>query len=224
MRNTAHLVLYLVLIVNVATLSASAQTTDCTTPQVISATNAGPYMDGQTIALTANSVDGATYAWTGPAGFTSSLPTPTVADASAINAGDYSVAVTNECGSTTATTTVAVYEQPTISISNAIGKSPAKGMTAKYSFRITLSNPRSEIVTVDYFTSNQTAIAGRDYVSTRGTAVFAPGTTEQIVTVPVIGTGSRTTKQFLLNLTNPNNASIAMSWGFQVRGTGVIQP
>ena len=224
MRNRVGLVLYLVLTVTLAAVAASAQTTDCSTPLVISATNAGPYMAGQTIALTANSVNGATYAWTGPAGFTSSLQTPTVGDASAINAGAYSVAVTNQCGSSTATTTVAVYEQPTISISNSIAKSPVKGASAQFSFRITLSNPSTEPVTVDYFTSNQTAIAGRDFVASRGTAMFAPGSTEQIVTVTVMGTGSRTTKQFLLNLTNPTNASIAMSWGFQVRGTGVILP
>ena len=224
MRIAAPRVLFLVLMVTLATQSASAQTTDCSTPLVASASNSGPYMEGQTVALTANSVDGSTYSWTGPAGFTSSLQTPTIGDASTTNAGTYTVAVSNQCGTASATTTVAVYPQPTISISNVIQKAPAKGMTGTFSFHIMLSNPSTLPVTVDYYTSNQTAYAGKDYIATRGIAVFDPGTTDQIENVTVIGTGSKTQKQFLMNLYEPVNATIALYWGYPIRGTGVIQP
>lgn len=223
MRFAAHRVFFLAGIIALLTLSASAQTIDCFMP-VASATNSGPYMEGQTIALTANSVDGATYTWTGPAGFASSLQTPTIGGASTADAGIYSVRITNGCGSASATTTVAVSPQPAISISNVIQKAPDKGLTATFSFHVTLSNPSTLPVTVDYYTSNQTAYAGRDYVATRGTVLFPPGTTEQIENVLVMGTGSKTQKQFLLNLWNPVNASIAMYWGYPMRGTGVIQP
>lgn len=223
MRIAGQRVFFLVLMATLVTLTASAQTTDCIMP-VASATNSGPYMEGQTIALTTNSVDGATYTWTGPSGFTSSLQTPTIGGASTADAGVYSVAITNACGSATATTTVAVFAQPKISINNVIQKAPAKGTTGTFSFHITLSNQSTLPVRVTYYTSNQTAYAGRDYIATRGTAEFAPGTTDQIVNVTVMGTGSSSQKQFLMNLYEPVNATIALYWNYPIRGTGVIQP
>ena len=53
------------------------------------ATNGGPYCAGGTIALSTPTVAGATYAWTGPNGFTSNAQNPTATDA-----GTYFVTVT----------------------------------------------------------------------------------------------------------------------------------
>jgi chitinase len=171
-----------------------------------------------------------TYAWTITggtitAGATSQTVTYTAGAAGTLT---LNLTVTNASGcsssSSTNVTVTAPSGPPTITAGNSIGHAPARGATAVFPFTITLSAPSSQTVTVGYFTSNQTAIAGTDYVSTTGTLTFAPGVTTQVVNVTVKGTGATTTKQFLLNLQNPTNATIAIVNGFASRGTGVIQP
>ena len=56
--------------------------------------NTGPYCAGATISLSTPAVSGATYAWTGPNGFASSVQNPTIPNATAANAGIYSIIVT----------------------------------------------------------------------------------------------------------------------------------
>ena len=56
-------------------------------------------------------------------------------------------------------------------------------------FTVTLSRAASETVTVDYATSDETATAGADYTAASGTLTFAPGETEQTVSVPVLDDG-----------------------------------
>ncbi|MEA2572341.1 MAG: hypothetical protein QOI24_4342 [Acidobacteriota bacterium] len=78
-------------------------------PSTPTATNGGPYVVGQTIALFTPTVASAAYAWTGPNGFTSTLQNPTVPTAQLVNAGVYSVTVTvNTCTSAAGTTTVII--------------------------------------------------------------------------------------------------------------------
>jgi hypothetical protein len=77
------------------------------------ASNGGPYCPGQAIFLSANG--GATYAWTGPGGFTSSAQNPTIPSASEVKAGTYTVTVTNAGGcSASATTAVVVDSTPPV--------------------------------------------------------------------------------------------------------------
>jgi hypothetical protein len=73
-----------------------------------------PICAGTTLHLTASSLPGAVYAWTGPNGFTSSVQNPTLPDATIAAAGVYSVTVTsNGCTSSPGTTTVVVKVSPT---------------------------------------------------------------------------------------------------------------
>jgi gliding motility-associated-like protein len=72
----------------------------------ITATNTGPYCAGATIQL--NGTVGATYSWTGPNGFTSSVQNPTIPNSTFANAGVYSLAVSGIGCSSAATTTVVV--------------------------------------------------------------------------------------------------------------------
>jgi hypothetical protein len=65
-----------------------------------SALNDGPLCEGATLHLTASTVAGATYAWSGPNGFSSSQQNPTVANATAAASGTYLVTV-NGCTSAT---------------------------------------------------------------------------------------------------------------------------
>jgi hypothetical protein len=72
--------------------------------------NSGPVCVGQTINLVASSIQDATYSWSGPNGFTSSLQNPTVTNsASLTNAGTYNLTVTkNGCTSNVSSTIVEI--------------------------------------------------------------------------------------------------------------------
>ncbi|HEX8514918.1 MAG TPA: gliding motility-associated C-terminal domain-containing protein, partial [Bacteroidia bacterium] len=76
--------------------------------------NNGPVCVGAPLNLTSNTIAGATYSWTGPNSFTSSLEDPAVsASAATAMAGTYSVTVTIAgCTSPAATTTVSVNPVP----------------------------------------------------------------------------------------------------------------
>lgn len=72
-----------------------------------------PVCAGTSVNLTASTASTATYAWTGPNGFTSTSQNPTIAGASSTVAGIYSLVVTaNGCSSSASTTTVAVNNAP----------------------------------------------------------------------------------------------------------------
>jgi gliding motility-associated-like protein len=68
---------------------------------------------GNTLNLTAATVSGATYSWTGPNSFSSSLQNPSISNVSALAAGTYSCTVTvNGCTSPASNTTVTVNTTP----------------------------------------------------------------------------------------------------------------
>jgi hypothetical protein len=73
------------------------------------ADNTGPVCTGQPLVLTVAAVDDATYLWSGPNGFSSSLQTPVIASAGATHDGTYSVTATvSGCTSPAGTTTATV--------------------------------------------------------------------------------------------------------------------
>lgn len=75
--------------------------------------NNGPICDGQTLQLTAGSVPGGLYCWTGPNGFASSLQNPSIPSATTAASGTYSLTVSvSGCTSGVATTTATVIPRP----------------------------------------------------------------------------------------------------------------
>lgn len=87
------------------------------TPSVTISSNS-PVCEGKDIELT--SAGGSTFSWSGPNGFISNSPTPTVTPATVADGGTYTVTVTNDLGCTsTATVDVTVNASPvTTSSSN----------------------------------------------------------------------------------------------------------
>ena len=82
------------------------------------------------------------------------------------------------------------------------------------SFTVTLSKPSGSAISVDFNTSNGTAISGSDYSSTSGTLTFAPGDLTQTVTVPIYDDGLfEGSESFNVVLSNAVNASIGDSTG-----------
>ena len=78
----------------VSTDDVSVEFSDIVT---VTASSNSPVCEGDDITLF-SSIAGATYNWTGPGGFTSSLQNPVIANASSANSGDYTINVSNISG------------------------------------------------------------------------------------------------------------------------------
>jgi uncharacterized repeat protein (TIGR01451 family) len=106
---------------------------------------------------------------------------------------------------------------PGVSITNAAILRGNAG-TTNLVFNLTLSAAMGVPVTVSFATADGSATAGSDYVATNGTVTFAPGITNQTITVAVIGNlNYEPAETFSVNLSNPTNAVIDAA-----TGTGTI--
>ena len=109
-------------VANVAGCQSNPATTAVIVNTIPSSPTAGsnsPVCAGEVINLTTSAITGATYLWTGPNSFTSTLQNPSISNASATMGGTYNVTVTVAgCKSNPATTSVAI--NPTISPSVSI--------------------------------------------------------------------------------------------------------
>jgi hypothetical protein len=108
--------------------------------------------------------------------------------------------------------------QPTIRIADTSGNEGNAGNTP-FTFTVDLSNPSYQTITVDYTTADGTATSlGNDYTPSNGTVTFAPGVVSQPAVIQVKGDiAIEANETFVVNLTNPVNATIA-----QPQGTGTI--
>ena len=87
-------------------------------------------------------------------------------------------------------------------------------------FVVSLSSASSETVSVDYATTNGTALAGTDYSANSGTVQFASDELRKFVTVAVLNNASAptgTSKSMQLVLSNPQKAQLSVE-----TGTGTI--
>jgi ELWxxDGT repeat protein len=109
--------------------------------------------------------------------------------------------------------------QPTISIGN-VSLSEGNSGTTNATFAVSLSNPSSQTITVDYATSDVTATAGSDYTSVNQTTLtFAPGETTKNITVSIIGDSViELDETFKVDLSNATNATL----GTVTAGIGTI--
>jgi hypothetical protein len=108
---------------------------------------------------------------------------------------------------------------PSITI-NDVSALEGNAGTTPFTFTVSLSNPTSQTVTVDYATVDGTAtIADTDYVASSGTLTILPGVSSQPLTVNVNGdTTDEGPESFAVNLTNGVNAGIS-----DTQGQGTIQ-
>jgi hypothetical protein len=78
------------------------------TPAAPTVGNNGPIIEGNTLNLTASTVSGVTYGWTGPSNFTSTAQNPSISNATSAASGLYSVTVTDSNGCTAVSSTTAL--------------------------------------------------------------------------------------------------------------------
>jgi len=106
---------------------------------------------------------------------------------------------------------------PSLSINNVTVKEGDSGTTNAV-FKVTLSQVSGQIVTVDYATSDVNTTAGSDYSPVFGTLTFAPGVTNQTISVVVKGdTLNEADETFVVKLARAVNAAIGVG-----QGTGTI--
>lgn len=97
---------------------------------------------------------------------------------------------------------------PTMSIKDVVVYEGNSGQ-ALATFSVSLSAASGRAVSVNYSTTDGTALAGADYATTSGTLILAAGTTSKSFTVPFYGdVMDETNETFFVNLANAINASL----------------
>ena len=77
---------------------------------------------------------------------------------------------------------------------------------------VTLSGTSSQVVTVNYATSDGAATAGGDYTSTSGSLTFNPGDLTQTFTIPILSDSvDENNETFTVTLSSPSNAGLSSS-------------
>lgn len=96
------------------------------------ARNTGPYCVGDTLRLLADSINNATYNWTGPNGFSSNLRNPILANATVADSGQFQLRVTlNGCTGAIHTTQVSIFPIPSQPNASAIDAALCPGDTLR---------------------------------------------------------------------------------------------
>ena len=97
---------------------------------------------------------------------------------------------------------------PVISI-NAVSLSEGNSGLTVFPFTVTLSSAINKTVTVNFKTSDASAIAGKDYVAQSGTLTIPANSTQAVININVIADTIRALdKTFLLTLSSPQNATL----------------
>jgi probable HAF family extracellular repeat protein len=106
---------------------------------------------------------------------------------------------------------------PTMKI-NDVAVLEGKSGTTAATFTVSLSEPTTNTILVNFITQNGTAIAGNDYNFANGTLTFNSGETSKTITVAVKGDRTREADEtFRIILSNADGATI-----FDGTGSGVI--
>ena len=194
-------------------------------PATPTAANNGPLCVGATLNLTTPAVAGATYAWTGPNGFSSAVQNPNIAGVTLADAGVYNVTVTvGGCTSAAGTTTVVVNAVPatptaanngplcvgaTLNLTTPAVAGATYAWTGPNGFSSAVQNPNIAGVTL---------AAGGVYnvTVTVGGCTSAAGTTTVVVNaVPATPTAANNGPLCVgatLNLTTPAVAGATYAW------------
>ncbi len=84
----------------------------------------------------------------------------------------------------------------------------------KVQFRVSLSHPQRQVISVVYETRDGTARAGEDYEASSGVVTLAPGTIEAMITVPLLKDGLDWREEtFTVHLVSSKHAEIGKAVG-----------
>jgi subtilisin-like proprotein convertase family protein len=114
---------------------------------------------------------------------------------------------------TTKTVSCCVLSGNTLAINDVVVTEGQSG-TANANLTVTLTRGNSGVVTVNYATSDGSALAPGDYTSTSSSLSFAAGETTKQISVPVVGDAlSEIDETFSVTLSNPSGATITDDTG-----------
>jgi uncharacterized repeat protein (TIGR01451 family) len=147
------------------------------------------------------------------------VPVPIVGDALYENIENFFLNFSDPVNATLATPQVRGRiindDQPAlVSISDGTVLESAPGTATNAVFRVTLSAPSGLPVSVDFSTTNNSAVADNDYAPGSGTLRFDPGVTNLELSVPVFGDNvPETNETFFVTLNNVLNGGVARPIG-----------
>ncbi len=96
-----------------------------------------------------------------------------------------------------------------VSIESEVSITEGDNGTPSAEIVVTLNQASANTVTVDFATTDGTALAGEDYTATTGTLTFDPGETQKTITVPILDDDIREAEEnFAVDLSNPTGATI----------------
>jgi gliding motility-associated-like protein len=206
-----------------------------TPPAAPTVSSNSPVCTGTTLNLTSNLVSGATYSWSGPNSFTSTLQNPSITNVTAAAAGTYTLIINNGCASSPSTIAVTVNTTPAtptagnnspicdgstlnLTASNLVGATYSWSGPA--SFSSTSQNPS--------ITGATSANAGTYSVTvTLNGCTSAFGTTTAVInpipTAPSPGSNSPVCTGNTINLTTPAVPGATYSWTGPSSFTSTLQ-
>jgi len=186
-------------------------------PAQPSVANNGPICQGQTLGLSAGTIGGASYAWTGPNGFASSLQNPSILNATTAASGSYTVVATVDGAPSSPSATTATVNACTLSIADA-GVIEGDTGTTPANFSVTLDHASTQALSVQWATADGTAAAPGDYAGSSGTLTFNANETSKTIAVNVVGdTLVEGNETFKVNLSSASAGTIG-----RAQATGTI--
>ena len=193
-------------IANCVSAPATAVVVVNQTPVIPGVSSNSPLCTGNTLNLSAatSSPGAMTYAWTGPAGFTSSLQNPSIPAITLANAGVYGVVFTSVIGSCpSAAGNATVVINPTPAIANAAATNPTACGSATGAITLFgLSANTTYAINYSYNTATQTAVATANATGVLTLANLTAGLYDNIRVV-LAGCTSNIVGPFTLTDPNP---------------------
>ncbi len=215
-----------------AILSATGSLTVNAVPSAPTAGNNGPVCAGQTLQLTASTVAGAAYAWTGPNGFTSSVQNPSILSATAAASGIYSVTATvGGCASPAGTTNASVVTCSAVPAALSVNTAgngvlePGESVVVSPSWKNTTGSPIALTGAATAFTGPAGATYTRPDASASygtiaaGATADCASTTADCYTVSVSNPATRPVQHWDASLSESVSSGDSKAWTVHIGGS-----